>query len=53
MVLFNNVNVNQRVELLYRGEILTATVRYKGPVRFLDGDWVGLELDEPGEASNV
>ncbi|XP_067946016.1 dynactin subunit 1-like [Watersipora subatra] len=47
MVLFSNVNVNQRVELSYRGEVLQAKVRYKGPVHTLDGDWVGLALDKP------
>jgi len=47
MVLFSNINANQRVELRYKHEILRGTVKYKGPVVSLDGDWVGVALDEP------
>lgn len=48
MVLFNNVNLNQRVEVIYHGGIYRGTVRYKGALNSEDGDWVGLELDHPG-----
>ena len=54
MVLFSNINLNQRVELLYNhAEVLRATVKYKGAVNTLDGDWVGLALDKPGLLFNV
>ena len=48
MVLFININVGQRVEVIYQGEVHQATVKYKGGLANTTGDWVGLELDEPG-----
>ena len=51
MVLFNNINVNQRVEVLRQGEIYAGTVLYKGRIHGEAGDWVGLELDLPGYCS--
>nr|XP_054770682.1 uncharacterized protein LOC129278562 [Lytechinus pictus] len=47
MVLFININVGQRVEVIYKGEVLEGTVKYKGGLTNTTGDWVGIELDEP------
>jgi len=49
MVLYSNVTINQRVELLYHGNVIKGTVKYKGGVNTLQGDWVGIALDMPGE----
>jgi len=48
MVLFENINVNQRVEVLRDGEIYSGTVKYKGNINGISGEWVGVELDLPG-----
>ncbi|XP_071499016.1 uncharacterized protein [Diadema antillarum] len=47
MVLFININVGQRVEVIYKGEVHEGTVKYKGGLTNVTGDWVGIELDEP------
>lgn len=50
MVLFENINVNQRVEVLRDdGNINSGTVRYKGCINGMRGEWVGVELDCPGK----
>ena len=49
MVLFENINVNQRVEVLRDGCVYTGTVKYKGNINGIAGDWVGIELDLPGK----
>lgn len=46
MVLFININVGQRVEVIFKGEVHEGTVKYKGGLANTTGDWVGLELDE-------
>ena len=51
MVLFENINVNQRVEVLLDGDIYSATVKYKGCINGVAGEWVGLELDTRGTES--
>lgn len=51
MVLFSNINLNQRVELQHDNQIYTGTVKYKGGVNTLIGDWVGISLDYPGNLS--
>jgi len=48
MVLFENVNVNQRVEVLRDDRIYAGTVKYKGNINGISGEWVGVELDLPG-----
>jgi len=48
MVLFENINVNQRVEVLRDSQIYSGTVKYKGCINGIVGEWVGVELDEPG-----
>ena len=48
MVLFENINVNQRVEVLRDGRIYAGTVKYKGRINGISGEWVGVELDLPG-----
>jgi len=50
MVLFENINVNQRVEVLRDGEVYSATVKYKGNINGISGEWVGVELDLPGRS---
>eukprot|EP00057_Strongylocentrotus_purpuratus_P002704 XP_003725067.1 PREDICTED: dynactin, 150 kDa isoform [Strongylocentrotus purpuratus] len=47
MVLFININIGQRVEVIYKGEVHEGTVKYKGGLTNTTGDWVGLDLDEP------
>lgn len=49
MVLFININVGQRVEVKYGGRILTGTVKFKGCLNGVVGDWVGVGLDLPCE----
>lgn len=44
MVLFDNINVNQEVEVKWHGDIRKGKVRYKGPINGYRGDWVGVEL---------
>jgi len=48
MVMFSNINVNQRVEIMRSGQVYSGTVHYKGNLNGESGDWVGVELDEPG-----
>jgi len=48
MVLFENINVNQRVEVLRDGRIYAGTVKYKGNINGISGEWVGVALDLPG-----
>jgi len=48
MVLFENINVNQRVEVLRDGLVYCGTVKYKGCINGISGEWVGIELDLPG-----
>ncbi|CAH1777262.1 unnamed protein product [Owenia fusiformis] len=52
MVLFINVNVGQRVEVLYKGDVHLGTVRYKGGVVNRRGDWVGVDLDKKAGKHN-
>ena len=47
MVLYSNINLNQRVELIYDNQLLRGTVKYKGAVNNLDGEWIGVSLDMP------
>ena len=49
MVLFENININQRVEVKWKGQIEPGTVKYKGCINGVPGDWVGVSLDYPGE----
>ena len=48
MVLFENIVLNQRVEVRMRNGIYKGTVKYKGPINGVPGDWVGVALEEPG-----
>ena len=49
MVLFDNINVNQKVEVKWHGDIRKGKVRYKGPINGYKGDWVGVELYANGK----
>ena len=49
MVLFDNMNVNQEVEVKWHGDIRKGKVRYKGPINGYKGDWVGVELYANGK----
>ncbi|XP_022093777.1 dynactin subunit 1-like [Acanthaster planci] len=54
MVLFLNINIGQRVEVYYKGQIFAGTVKYKGGLSNVKGDWVGVDLDEPvGKHSGI
>lgn len=53
MVLYSNVNLNQRVELIYDNQLLRGTVKYKGAVNNLDGEWIGVALDLPCKYTKV
>ncbi|XP_038050459.1 dynactin subunit 1-like [Patiria miniata] len=54
MVLFLNINIGQRVEVYYKGQIFAGTVKYKGGLSNIKGDWVGVHLDEPvGKHSGI
>ncbi|PIK44299.1 hypothetical protein BSL78_18837 [Apostichopus japonicus] len=48
MVLFANINVGQKVQVFYSDAIHTGIVKYKGGLANTKGDWVGVELDKPG-----
>ena len=51
MVLFDNINVNQEVEVKWHGDIRKGKVRYKGPINGYKGDWVGVELYANGKTT--
>lgn len=48
MVLFQNINVGQRVEVKINNLIFWGVVKYKGFVVNKQGDWVGVVLDRVG-----
>ena len=48
MVLFDNIVVNQRVEVRMRAGVYKGTVKYKGPLNGVPGDWIGVALDVKG-----
>ncbi|XP_046542891.1 uncharacterized protein LOC124253206 [Haliotis rubra] len=47
MVLYININVGQRVEVLIGGGIYRGTIQYKGCIITKNGEWVGVALDDP------
>lgn len=47
MALFENIHVNQEVEVRLRGAVYDGKVKYKGGVATKDGDWVGVALLVP------
>ena len=49
MVFFHNINPGARVQVKWRGEIESGTIRYAGSLIAKDGDWVGVELDNAGK----
>lgn len=51
MVFFQNINPGARVQVKWRGEIETGTIRYAGSLVAKDGDWVGVELDNGGNVT--
>lgn len=52
MVLFDNIVIGQRVEVLRHGRIFLGTVRFKGFLNGTPGEWVGVELDEKGKITD-
>lgn len=48
MVLFHNIKLKARVEVLWRGDIYDGTVRYTGVLVAREGEWVGVDLDRSG-----
>ena len=53
MVLFENITINQRVEVLQDGAVMTGIVRYKGCLNGIRGEWVGIELDEESKSLSL
>ena len=51
MVFFHNINPGARVQVKWRGEIESGTIRYAGSLVAKDGDWVGVELDNAGNVA--
>ena len=51
MVLYQNINVGQRVEVKIGNLIFRGVVKYKGAVVNKQGDWVGVALDRAGTYS--
>lgn len=47
MVLFDNITNNQRVEVRHDGQIVSGTVKFKGSLNGVKGEWVGIALDKP------
>ena len=47
MVLFVNAVVGQYVEVKHDNQILCGTIRYKGHLNGVSGDWIGVELEYP------
>ncbi|ELU17489.1 hypothetical protein CAPTEDRAFT_228358 [Capitella teleta] len=45
MVLFDNIAIGQRVEVLRGGRVFLGNVRFKGFLNSIPGEWVGVELD--------
>lgn len=48
MVAYDNVVINQQVEVRMRAGIYLGTVKYKGPINGAPGDWIGVSLELPG-----
>ncbi len=48
MVLLDNIKIGQRVEVKWDGHILHGTVKFKGCINGVAGDWVGVALDLAG-----
>ena len=48
MVLFDNIKIGQRVEVRWRGSIEPGTIKYKGAINGVGGEWVGVSLDRKG-----
>lgn len=45
MVLYQNINVGQRVEVKLGNLVFRGVVKYKGSVINRQGDWVGVALE--------
>ncbi|CAG5114860.1 unnamed protein product [Candidula unifasciata] len=52
MVLFDNVYVGQRVEVLWNNGIYRGTVQFRGTIATRKGEWVGVALELPVGDSN-
>ena len=52
MVLFSNITIGQIVEVRHENHIHCGTVRYKGHLNGVSGEWVGLELNYPVGSHN-
>jgi hypothetical protein len=48
MVYYDSINIGCEVEFLKNDKIYFGIVRYKGGLINRDGDWVGVETNEPG-----
>lgn len=47
MVLYVDILVGQYVQVRLKNKIVFGTIRYKGHLNGVDGDWVGVELEYP------
>ena len=47
MVLFANAVIGQYVEVKHNSRIVCGTIRYKGHLNGVKGDWIGVELEYP------
>jgi dynactin complex subunit len=49
VVYYDSINIGAQVEFLKNDKIYNGIVRYKGGVINRDGDWIGVEAEEPGK----
>ena len=49
MVLYDNIKIGQRVEVRWQGWIEPGTIKYKGALNGVRGEWVGVALDRKGD----
>ena len=48
MTLFDNIHLGTEVEVARHGRICLGKVRWKGHLVTKQGDWIGVELNQPG-----
>jgi hypothetical protein len=49
MVLFDNISIGQKVEVLRSGRVFSGVVKFKGFLNNVPGEWVGVALDQKGQ----
>ncbi len=48
-MLFENITINQRVEVRHNGKVLQGTVKFKGCLNGRNGEFVGILLAKRGK----